>query len=83
MSIFSGKDGEFILKHAVDSIKLELLEGKISKRKAYAIVYGAPSNENAQKVGLVKAGSMSAEELKIFVKILDKKFTKLKSDQID
>ena len=75
MGAFDGKDGVFILNNAVDSVQLALLEGNISKKKAYAIAKGAPNNEAAQNAGLIKAKSISAEELQIFVEILDKKFS--------
>jgi len=75
MGVFDGKDGDFIRNNAAENVRIELLAGNISKRKAYAIAKGAPNNENAQNVGLVKAKSMSADELQTFVSILDKRFS--------
>ena len=78
MGVFDGKDGEFIHKNASDNVLLEFMSGNISKRKAYAIVKGAPDNKNAQNAGLVKAKNMSAFELQLFVSILDKRFSQEK-----
>jgi hypothetical protein len=75
MGVFDGKDGDFIRNNASENVRIELLTGNISKRKAYAIVKGAPNNENAQNAALTKAKSMSADELQIFVSILDKRFS--------
>jgi len=75
MGDFDGKDGDFIRKNAADNVLLEFMSGNISKRKAYAIAKGAPDNKNAQNAGLIKAKDMTAEELQIFVSILDKKFS--------
>lgn len=70
MGAFNGKDGDFILNHAVENVRIELLAGNISKQKAYAIAKGAPNNEAVQNVALVKSKNMSAGELEIFAKIL-------------
>jgi len=75
MGAFNGKDGEFILNNAVENVRIELLAGNISKRKAYAIAKGAPNNETLQNVALVKSKNMSADELRIFVEILLTRFT--------
>lgn len=75
MEAFNGKDGEFILNNAVESVRIALLAGNISKRKAYAIAKGAPNNEAVQNVALVRSKNMSADELRIFVQILLTKFT--------
>ena len=75
MGAFSGKDGEFILKNAVENVKMELVAGNISKKKAYAIAKGAPNSEAAQNAGLSQSKDMTAEELEIFVRILFTRFT--------
>jgi hypothetical protein len=75
MGAFNGKDGEFILKNAVENVRIELLAGNISKQKAYAIAKGAPNNEAVQNVALVKSKNMTADELKIFAEILVTRFT--------
>ncbi|HUW19440.1 MAG TPA: hypothetical protein VMW16_09070 [Sedimentisphaerales bacterium] len=75
MGVFDGKDGDFIRNNAAENVRIELLTGNISKRKAYVIAKGAPNNENAQNAALVKAKSMSADELKIFVEILATRFS--------
>lgn len=67
-----GKHGWSIGKMGSDLLRSAYLGGKVAERAAVAIAEGAPGNERLQAVGLTKAKTMTAEELKAFMSILSR-----------